>query len=70
MNEGFLKTRDHLSEVLSKYKISFYNHLFSREGQSFVWNTASGALIKIDAVGISFLERFQAGASGDKKVQS
>lgn len=51
----------------SQYKPSFYNHLFSRRGKEYIWNTFSGALIEVDRLGLQFLQRVQVGEtkSGD-----
>lgn len=46
-----------------KYKLSRYNVLFKRESGNFIWNTFSGALIKLEDAAISFMADFDGSAS-------
>lgn len=41
-----------------KYKLSRYNVIFNRESGCYLWNTFSGALIKLDEGALAFIERF------------
>ena len=47
-----------------RYKLSRYNIQFSRDGNDYLWNTLTGALIRLDAEGKAYLSTFD--GSDDK----
>ena len=40
------------------YKKSFYNNVMWHEGEAYLWNTLSGALLRLDADALLFLEKY------------
>lgn len=51
--------------IEKKYKLSHYNVFFERKGNSYLWNTFSGALIKVNESGKAYIDSFNGCESDD-----